>query len=141
MTKRPDGHVFSAALDTLTRKPLNQADSAALQDAATEVWYSDNNLSSELTLFLEVERTLVELRRAGYLLERLTRFTCVTPERLTEATEGLKHLQPYAASEHASPTRRGDALAVRWGLDESLGTKVQTLLPLQTRHYQAERRG
>lgn len=140
MTTRPNGHVFSSALDTLTSKPLNQADSAALEDAAKELWYSENDLGSELVLFLEVERTLVELRRAGYLLERLTRFTCVTPDRLTEATEGLKHFQRYAASESAVPASRGDALSVRWGLDESLGTKVQTLLPLQTRHYQAERR-
>ncbi|MGY4531888.1 hypothetical protein ACVW0Y_001004 [Pseudomonas sp. TE3786] len=143
MTKRPDGHVFSVALDTLTKKPLNQADSAALQDAATELWYSDNDLSAELATFLAVERTLLELRRAGYLLERLTRFSCVTPERASEAEEGLKQLQPYVppTGEPLSDAhRRVDALAIRWGLEEGLGTKVQTLLPLQTRHYEAEQR-
>jgi hypothetical protein len=35
---------------------------------------------------------------------------------------------------------RRDELAVAWGLTESLGLKIQALMPYQTRHYEAEQR-
>ena len=41
MTKLHSGHVLSSALDTLVKRPLNQADDAALVSAAKAVWYSD----------------------------------------------------------------------------------------------------
>ena len=40
MTTLNSGHVLSSALDTLVKKPLNQADDAALVRAAKVVWYS-----------------------------------------------------------------------------------------------------
>ena len=52
MTKPLSGHVLSTALDTLVKNPLNQADEAALVSAAKAVWYSDSNLESEVTAFL-----------------------------------------------------------------------------------------
>lgn len=141
MTKRHTGHVLSVALETLTKSPLNQADSEALHKVATEFWYSKNNLSAELNEFLREKRSHVELRRAGYLLERLTRFSCVTDDRLSEAAKGLERFQHFALGSNVqNSNRRVDALAARWGLDEGLGPKVQELLPYQTRHYEADQR-
>lgn len=137
MTKRHTGHVLSVALEKLTKKPLNQADSEALRNVALEVWYSKTDLSTELSAFARRQRSDLEFRRAGYLLERLTRFTCLSENRLSETVEGLKHFRPFATPSGAT-RRRSDALAARWGLDEGLGEKVQELLPYQTRHYAAD---
>lgn len=141
-----DGHVLSSALDTLVKSPLNQADDTALVSAAKEVWYSNSNLKSEVTAFLSCHTDDVEVRRAGYLLERFTRFACVSECRVSEALSALE-LFTHSTSRQAVmpmavlPLRlRRDELAVSWGLSEGLGLKAQTLMPFQTRHYEAEQR-
>ena len=75
----------------LVKLPLNQANEDVLVRAAKAFWYSNARLEAEVRCFLEQERSELELRRAGYLLERLTRFACLTDER---AAEGLNVLQP-----------------------------------------------
>jgi len=146
MTKPLDGHVLSSALDTLVKSPLNQADDAALVSAATAVWYSNSDLEGEVTAFLSCHSDELEVRRAGYLLERFTRFACVSDIRVSEALNALE-LFVHSTSRHkvsssaALPLRlRRDVLAVSWGLSEGLGLKAQTLMPYQTRHYEAEQR-
>lgn len=144
MTKLNDAHVLSSALDTLVRSPLNQADDVALVSAAKEVWYSDSNVESEVKAFLKHHSDDIERRRAAYLLERFTRFSCVSDTRVLETLHALElfaHSTPkqdVAPQTKVSLRNRKDKLAVSWGLAESLGLKVQTLMPFQTRHYQAE---
>jgi predicted transcriptional regulator of viral defense system len=146
MTKPLNGHVLSSALDTLVTRPLNQADDAALVSAAKAVWYSDSNLESEITAFLNRHTDEVEVRRAGYLLERFTRFTCLSDLRVSETLNVLELFahstsRQVATLQTVTPLRRRrDELAVSWGLSEGLGLKVQTLMPFQTRHYEAEQR-
>ncbi|BCX66245.1 hypothetical protein [Pseudomonas izuensis] len=146
MTKPLEGHVLSSALDTLVKSPLNQADDAALLSAAKAVWYSNSNLEGEVTAFLRCHSDELEVRRAGYLLERLTRFACVSDTRVSEALNALELFahstsRQEVTSSAAAPLRlRRDALAVSWGLSEGLGLKAQTLMPYQTRHYEAEQR-
>ena len=141
-----DGHVLSSALDTLVKNPLNQADDAALVNAAKAVWYSSSNLESEVTAFLNCHTDEVELRRAGYLLERFTRFACVSDSRVSEALNALELFAHSTSHQEATPQavtplcRRRDELAISWGLSEGLGLKAQTLMPYQTRHYEAEQR-
>ncbi|MDB5992981.1 MAG: hypothetical protein JWP42_117 [Pseudomonas sp.] len=146
MAKAADSHVLSSALDTLVKRPLNQADDAALVTAAKAVWYSSMNLETEVTEFLSCHSEGVEVRRAGYLLERFTRFPCVSDIRVSETLNALE-LFAYATSTQGltlqvvAPLRlRRDELAVSWGLSEGLGLKAQTLMPFQTRHYEAEQR-
>ncbi|NWC91550.1 MULTISPECIES: hypothetical protein [unclassified Pseudomonas] len=146
MAKPPNGHVLSSALDMLVRSPLNQADDVALVSAAKAVWYSDANLVSEARAFLKLHASEVEVRRAGYLLERFTRFSCVTDGRVSEAFKALElftrstpKLEPKPLAAVALRSRR-DELAVSWGLSEGLGLKAQALMPFQTRHYEAEQR-
>jgi hypothetical protein len=141
------GHVLSSALDTLVKKPLNQADDAALVSAAKAVWYSNLNLESEVTAFLNCHTDEVEVRRAGYLLERFTRFSCVSDSRVSETLNALELFAYSTARQGDAPyavvplRRRRDVLAVSWGLNEGLGLKAQALMPFQTRHYEAEQRG
>lgn len=138
------GPVLSSALDTLVKSPLNQADDAALVSAAKAVWYSDTNLVGEVRAFMQEHSSEVELRRAGYLLERFTRFSCATDSRVKEALKALELFsasRQYVKSQGAVALRsRRDELAMSWGLSEGLGLKVQTLMPFQTRHYEAEQR-
>jgi hypothetical protein len=133
-------------LDTLVKSPLNQADDAALVVAAKAVWYSDANLVGEVRAFLKAHSSEVELRRAGYLLERFTRFSCATDTRVMEALKALELFSASAAKQDVKPQgavalrSRRDELAVSWGLSEGLGLKAQALMPFQTRHYEAEQR-
>ena len=146
MTKPFNGHVLSSALDTLVKCPLNQADDAALVSAAKAVWYSNSNLESEVSAFLRRHTNEVEVRRAGYLLERLTRFACVSDSRVSETFSALELFSRSTPKQEVKPQaavslrRRRDELAAIWGLGEGLGLKVQTLMPFQTRHYEAEQR-
>lgn len=143
MTKRHSGHVLSTALDTLVKNPLNQADDNALVRAAKDFWYSNSNLMNEVRSFLDASRSDVEVRRAGYLLERFTRFSCASNDRVSEALNALKMVAPSYRKETAPavPAKgRSDRLALSWGLNEGLGLKAQSLMPYQTRHYEAEQR-
>ncbi|VVP67050.1 hypothetical protein PS914_00470 [Pseudomonas fluorescens] len=147
MTKPLSGQVLSTALDTLVKNPLNQADEAALVSAAKAVWYSNSNLEIEVTAFLSCHSNEVEVRRAGYLLERFTRFACVSDLRVSETLNVLELFAYSTFRQGTTPQavaplrRRRDELAVSWGLSEGLGLRVQTLMPFQTRHYEAEQRG
>lgn len=135
-------NALSTALGLLVKQPLNQANEDVLVRAAKAFWYSNISLEAEVRCFLEQERTVLELRRAGYLLERFTRFTCLTDERAEEGLSMLSRLFPsLRKGEEARSDKRGvDHLALFWGLQEGLGLKVQAMLPYQTRHYMAERR-
>ncbi|MFB3304513.1 hypothetical protein [Pseudomonas sp. AMR01] len=146
MAKPFNGPVLSSALDTLVKSPLNQADDDALVSAAKAVWYSDANLVGEVKNFLEAHSSELELRRAGYLLERFTRFACVTDSRVVEALHALELFSATAYKQEVKPQgvvalrSRRDELAMSWGLSEGLGLKVQALMPFQTRHYEAQQR-
>lgn len=146
MAKPFNAPVLSSALDTLVKSPLNQADDEALVSAAKAVWYSDANLVGEVKNFLEAHSSELELRRAGYLLERFTRFSCVTDSRVLEALHAIELFAATASKQDVKPLgvvalcSRRDELAVSWGLSEGLGLKAQALMPFQTRHYEAEQR-
>lgn len=146
MLKPVDGQVLSSALDVLVKSPLNHADDVALVKAATAVWYSSLDLVSATQIFLNEHIDEVEVRRAGYLLERFTRFSCVTDSRASEIFSALKLFwlstpkRAITSQGTVALRRRRDELALSWGLSEGLGLKVQTLLPFQTRHYEAEQR-
>ena len=133
-------NALSTALGLLVKLPLNQANEDVLVRAAKAFWYSNARLEAEVRCFLEQERSELELRRAGYLLERLTRFACLTDERAAEGLNVLQRLFPLLRQDEELPgnKHRVDHLALAWGLQEGLGLKVQAILPFQTRHYADE---
>ncbi|AIN61999.1 hypothetical protein EON09_00025 [Pseudomonas soli] len=139
MAKRLDGNLFTSALDKLARSPLNEADDSTLVHVAQAVWYSDVDLVSAARAFLRCHPDELQVRRVGYLLEKLTRFSCASVHRVMDTRHALE-LFPHAMPIAQSPTavrKRRDELAASWGLDEGLGLKAQALLPYQTRHYEA----
>lgn len=138
-TRRSRVTPLSTQLALLAKQPLDQADDLALVSAAQAVWYSHDNLEAELSSFLCKDHSDLEVRRVGYLLERLTQFTCATDARVREANEALRLVLPR---KHADIDAKGrvDRLALSWGLEKGLGLKVQALLPFQTRHFEAKQR-
>jgi len=138
-TKRHSATVLSTELERLAKQPLDQADDAALVRAARAFWYSTDSLETALNLFLRKHRSDVEVRRAGYLLERLTQFTCATDSRVSEANRALNQVVAHKQS-NVVAKGRVDRLALSWGLEKGLGLKVQALMPFQTRHFEAAQR-
>ncbi|MGI4841214.1 MAG: hypothetical protein ACRYF9_26830 [Janthinobacterium lividum] len=110
-----DRYAFSVPLGILVQQPLDQANESALVRAATAFWYSDIDLQVEIRYFLEQGRSELELRRAGYLIERLTRFTCLSDERAAIALAGLPCWFPHLRREGEAglpSNRRVDTLAI-----------------------------
>lgn len=139
MAKRLDDNLFTSALNKLARFPLSQADDSTLVHVAQAVWYSDVDLVGAARVFLSRHPDELQVRRVGYLLEKLTRFSCASVHRVMDTRHALElfpHAMPIALPPSAVRKRR-DELAASWGLDEGLGLKAQALLPYQTRHYEA----
>ncbi|KPN93031.1 hypothetical protein AL066_17010 [Pseudomonas nunensis] len=139
MTKRHSATVLSTELERLAKQPLDQADDAVLVRVARAFWYSTANLETALNSFLRKHRSDVEVRRAGYLFERLTQFTCATDSRVSEANRAL-NLVVFHKQNDVVAKGRVDRLALSWGLEKGLGLKVQALMPYQTRHFEATQR-
>ncbi|WP_322002300.1 hypothetical protein [Marinobacter alexandrii] len=118
-----------AALLNVARKGLKNSSADEVVTAAVEVWHKRYlpNLSG-----LSVD----EQRVAGYLVDRLSRFNCLSLEQ-------KKLLQGVAAKAKQNvPKRvshsRVDALAKNWGLEEDLKPFMPALMPYQTRHYKRD---
>ncbi|WP_257153438.1 hypothetical protein [Pseudomonas sp. ICMP 561] len=140
-TKRMTPTVLSNELDLLAKRPLDQADDAVLVRAARAFWYSSDSLETALSFFLLKQRSDVEVRRAGYLLERFTQFTCASDARVTEAHRALSLVTSRKQGASAVVAKgRADHLADSWGLEKGLGMKVQVLQPYQSRHFEATQR-
>lgn len=139
-TKRHSATVLSTELERLAKLPLDQADDAVLVRAARAFWYSADSLETALNSFLHKRRSDVEVRRAGYLFERLTQFTCATDSRVSEANRALNLVVSHKPTDVVVTKGRVDRLALSWGLDKGLGLKVQALMPYQTRHFEATQR-
>lgn len=80
-----------------------------------------------------------ELQKAGYLIDRLMRFNCVSDDRKLEL---MKLVQDVKHSLHLSdemPTILSsvnvEPLARIWYLHEDISHLIQPLLEYQTRHY------
>ncbi|RDL42753.1 hypothetical protein DN730_18205 [Marinomonas piezotolerans] len=109
-----------------------------LKDVALAVWHegfvpSLENLSPR------------SYREAGYVLDNLRRFNCVPLDKKEELSKAIELLENSATADQVRTThasvqqvmakRTRDRLARKWGLDTSLNSLVQELLPYQTRHY------
>lgn len=113
----------------VAHKGLDRVTDQEVVNAALEVWHR-GYVPTLSGLPLE------ERRLAGYLVDRLSRFNCLTPEH-------KKELQSVAVEAKTNlPLRlsrqRVDGLAKSWGLDYDLRPFMKSLLPFQTRHYKRE---
>ncbi|UVJ44846.1 hypothetical protein NVV94_04465 [Pseudomonas sp. LS1212] len=135
---------FSVDLRRLVQRPLNDVEDELLVRIALEFWYASTDLETEIRLFLETQPSSEHISRAGYLIQRLTRFSCATNERVSDALLAislLKKPEVFDSVHLREPGKvRKDYLASEWCLNEGLGLKVQKILPFQTRHYEATQR-
>ena len=144
MSFSPPPKRFSAYLRRLVQTPLSQVEDELLIRLALDFWYTSIDLEAEIRLFLASQPNIENIYRAGYLIQRLTRFTCVTDGRVSEALDALRLLKKPQIFDNKPVGDRGngrvDVLAREWGLSEGLGLKVQSILPYQTRHFEATQR-
>ncbi|WP_210498605.1 hypothetical protein [Vibrio crassostreae] len=112
---------------------LNEATSSLLGEVAKSVWYTGfvPNLEG-------LDKTAI--KRAGYVIDRLSRFNCTDVAQKTLLRTLVDHIGeeiPFEEDESFRDEYR-DKLSLVWGLkDESLGWQFRQILPIQTRHFKS----
>ena len=83
------------------------------------------------------DMNLDELRKAGYLIDRLMRFNCVSDRRKLELMELTKKARNTLKQESKTIpfSTNIEPLAKKWDLSEDIAFIIQALLKYQTRHY------
>ena len=117
----------------IVNSPLNLMTYEDLKPIALGFWYED---------YIPEVRGMnsVELCRAGYLIELLMSFNCVSDARQLELMKltqkivtSLSNLKPDLLV--VGDRNSLDPIALKWGLNESIFALIQPLLKYQTRHY------
>ena len=116
---------MSAFLE-LSKKGLSDAKPQVVVQTALELWHK-SYLPSLTGLSVESKRV------AGYLLDRLSRFNCLSAEQKAKLQEVAYSVR--ADVPHRESQLKVDSLAKQWGLDYDLRPFMKDLLPLQTRHF------
>ncbi|MEM8718370.1 MAG: hypothetical protein AAGE84_03545 [Cyanobacteria bacterium P01_G01_bin.39] len=122
------------SLDQQFRKavssPLDTLSAEDLKPIALAVWHEDYapNLN---------DMELHELQRAGYVVDRLMRFNCVSNDRKRELMGLVKDVKETLPQESLKilVSQNVEPLARKWNLSEDISRAIQALLPYQTRHY------
>ena len=80
---------------------------------------------------------LDELRKAGYLVDRLMRFNWVSDRRKLELMKLTREVKNTLGQElKTTPFSTNiEPLARKWNLSEDVALMIQALLKYQTRHY------
>ena len=74
-------------------------------------------------------------KAAGYIVDKLMRFSCVSAELKAVLRELLSKLKSMVVVACCAAKRGTDKLAQQWGLDSDLKLQIRELLEFQTRHY------
>ena len=126
------------AFNEIVQTRLTDLPSEPLVIVALAVWYED--FVPDITILAGI----TEIKRAGYLLEKLMTFHCVTRAVRLSITRTINELIRNASGhiellpmESILNVKQfsGDGLALRWRLTEDLHLQVQDLLPYQARTY------
>jgi|TARA_Y100001001_G_scaffold117522_1_gene115343 hypothetical protein len=126
------------AFNEVVQSRLSDISSEPLIIVALAIWYED--FIPDITQLTRIN----EIARAGYVLEKLMTFHCVTRdvrlsitptinELIREASSHIK-LLPIGSILNVKQFS-GDGLALRWRLREDIHRQVQDLLPYQGRTY------
>ena len=130
------------AFNEIVQNRLTDIPSEPLVMVAVAVWYED--FVPDITGMSGIN----EVARAGYLLEKLMTFNCVTRDVRLALTSTVEELIQNASSEIELLPKEmilklkqfsGDGLALRWRLKEDIHRQVQDLLPYQGRTYSHNR--
>jgi hypothetical protein len=131
------------SFNEIVQNRLTDIPSEPLIIVALAVWYED--FVPDITQLTEI----MEITRAGYLLEKLLTFHCVTRvvrlsitptiDELVRRASGHIELLPLESILKVKQFS-GDGLALRWRLPEDIHLQVQDLLPYQVRTYSHNRK-
>lgn len=116
--------------ETLVKEPNQPNASENLKLLALAVWYRDfvpsvDSLNGQ------------EVRMAGYVLDKLTRYNCLSSEKKSYLrTHLLSELERKKAALFLGETNSKDMLAKQWGTPVDLKKEFRSLLPYQKRHFQ-----
>jgi hypothetical protein len=138
---------LSQVVVAVTKAPLDHLESTVLSRFAKAVWYE----TDEVYVYLEKRLSnpnlpQVRKRRLLYLVDRLRRFPCLTPEHATDLKRFVARWSSLANSvdrdlaSRAARMNRYDKLAATWGLVEDVSSLMSKVLEFQTRHYVDEHR-
>ena len=112
--------------------------SDGLVQLAVGIWYEN------FVPDIQPLETPVSIARAGFILERLLAFQCVSSHVRYRIRPIINTLAKRLSSDFVilpistvinNRENRGDPLAHRWGLCTSIARHIQAILPYQTRHY------
>ena len=127
----------------IVQNRLTEIPSEPLVIVALAVWYED--FVPDITRLTGI----TEIKRAGYLLEKLMTFHCTTRgvrcalaatiDELIRKVSNYVELLPIESILNVKQFE-GDGLALRWRINEDLRRQVQVILPFQTRQYAYDRR-
>ena len=130
------------AFNKIVQTRLTDIPSEPLVIVSLAVWYED--FVPDITRLTGI----TEIKRAGYLLEKLMTFHCVTRAVRLSLIPTVDELIRRASSEVELLPKQsilklkqfsGDGLALRWRLKEDIHRQVQALLPYQGRSYSHNR--
>jgi hypothetical protein len=99
-----------------------------LKDIALAVWYE--NLTPDIS-----DLNPTQQQKAGYLLDRLMRYNCVSKSRKLELLQLVNTLKINLNCLLDFPDSHAEPLAQAWGLKEDISNFMPHLLEYQTRHY------
>ena len=117
----------------IVSSPLNLLTCEDLKPIALGFWYE--NYTPEVK-----EMNSVELCRAGYLIDLLMSFNCVSDDRQLELMKLTQKIEQSLSNLKLDLVAVGDRnssdpIALKWGLNEDIFAALQPLLKYQTRHY------
>lgn len=116
---------------TLISNPFDSAQFSDVEVVVRSIWGGRLNVSGLLDDLGDQE-----LRRAGYLIDKLSRFNCVQGEYLEGLKKALGMLSSMlgVCAEDLRRSRGVESMAVKWGLEEDLKLEIRALLRFQGRH-------
>ncbi|EIJ36687.1 hypothetical protein [Thiothrix nivea] len=121
------------AFERLVSHEFDQASLDDVKVVALGIWYQDFTPD-----FNHLPQTSLQARlRAGYLVDRLLRYNCVTDERKKLLFANVSKLRSLLKPP-VSTNPQVEPLAKSWGLEHDLKRLAKDLLEYQTRHYQYE---
>lgn len=121
----------NTAFQRLVTHHFEQASLEDVKTVALGLWYE--NFTPDFTQL--PQNNLQSQCRAGYLIDRLLRYNCVSDERKQALFANLTALKAQLKPT-ANDNPQVEPLAKHWGLDQDLKRLAKALLPYQTRHYQ-----
>ena len=99
-----------------------------LKTIAIAVWH-ENYLPSISNL------DSLQKKRAGYLIDRLMRYNCVSKSQKLKLLTLVKTLKNSISTQTNLSNPQVESLAMKWGLDEDISELMIDILQYQTRHY------